>query len=147
MRYWGLLAAKLVLAAIVVGSFWIVASWLAGPAPTGLLANWPRLGSDLPYTFAVAFSVIVGFGVGWLCAADQVFRCRICARRLRMPQTEGNWSHTLLETAPYTEYICTYGHGKLHVPEVHLSHSRTMRWIGYGSLWENLMDAERKEKA
>lgn len=142
MKYWGLLTLKLLVAALVVGGFWLFASWLAGPGPTGLLANWPRLGSDLPYTFAVVFSVLVGFGAGWLCAIDQVYRCRRCGRRLRMPQTEGSLSHTLLESGPYTEYICTYGHGKLHVPDVHLSNSRTMRWIGYGSLWENLMRAE-----
>lgn len=142
MKYWSWLVAKLLLATGLVGGFWSLAIWIAGPAPTGLLAGWPRLGSDLPYTFAVAFSVIVGFGLGWLCAADQVYRCRTCARRLRMPRSEGSLSHIMLGGAPYTEYICTYGHGKLYVPDLHLSNSRAWRWIGYGSLWEDLMRAE-----
>lgn len=145
MKYWAWMAAKLLSAAVLVAGFWTVVSWVLPPAPTGLLANWPRFGSDLPYTFAVAFSGIVGFGLGWICAADQVYRCRICVRRLRMPRSEGNLSHVMLGGAPYTEYICTYGHGKLYVPDVHLSSSRARRWIGYGSLWENLMRAEQGE--
>ena len=142
MKYWSWLAAKLILATLAVGAFWTVVSWTLPPPPTGLLANWPRFGSDLSYTFAVAFSVIVGFGLGWLCAVDQVYRCRTCVRRLRMPRAEGNYSRVMLGGAPFTEYICTYGHGKLFVPDVHLSSSRAMRWVGYGSLWENLMRAE-----
>ena len=142
MKYWVWLLLKLAVAVAVVAGFWTVASWLLPPAPSGLLANWPRFGSDLSYTFAVAFSAILGFLLGWLAAADQVYRCRICVRRLRMPRSEGNYSHTMLGGAPYTEYICTYGHGKLYVPEVHLSSSRAIRWTGYGSLWENLMQAE-----
>ena len=144
MRYWGWLAIKLGMAVALVAGFWTVAGWVVPPAPTGLLANWPRFGSDLSYTFAVAFSVIVGFGLGWVCAVDQVYRCRTCARRLRMPVTSGgNYSHIMLGGTPRTEYICTYGHGKLNVPDVHVSSSRAMRWIGYGSLWENLMAAEQ----
>ncbi|HXE31227.1 MAG TPA: hypothetical protein VN515_05450 [Terriglobales bacterium] len=144
MKYWSWLILKLILAIGIVGGFWTVASWVVPPPPTGLLANWPRFGSDLSYTFAVAFSVILGFGLGWLCAADQVYRCRICVRRLRMPRSEGNYSHVMLGGSPFTEYICTYGHGKLLVPDVHLSNSRSLRWTGYGSLWENLMNAEHK---
>ncbi|HWG37880.1 MAG TPA: hypothetical protein VN690_09210 [Terriglobales bacterium] len=142
MRYWVWLAAKLVLVVLGTAGFWWAVSLLLPPAPTGLLANWPRFGSDLDYTFAVGFAVLVGFGLGWLCAVDQVYRCRRCARRLRMPVSEGNYSRTMLEGSPYTEYICTYGHGKLYVPDVHLSSSRAMHWIGYGSLWENLLHAE-----
>ena len=142
MKYWGWLLLKLALAALAVSSFWVAVSWLLPPAPTGLLANWPRFGSDLSYTFAVAFSAILGFLLGWLAAVDQVYRCRTCVRRLRMPRSEGSYARIMLGGAPYTEYICTYGHGKLYVPEVHLSSSRAMRWTGYGSLWENLMRAE-----
>jgi hypothetical protein len=144
IRYWGWLLIKLALTILAVGAFWTLASWLLPPAPSGLLANWPRFGSDLSYTFAVAFSAILGFLLGWLAAVDQVYRCRICVRRLRMPRSEGNYSHTLLGGTPFTEYICTYGHGKLYVPEVHVSSSRALRWVGYGSLWENLMQAERR---
>ncbi|HXR96885.1 MAG TPA: hypothetical protein VN709_03485 [Terriglobales bacterium] len=142
MRYWGLLAAKLLTALILVLWFWRVALWFVPAAPTGLLAGWPRFGSDLPYTLAAGVSVLVGFGLGWLCAADQVYRCRTCCRRLRMPVSEGTLSHVMLGRTPHTEYICTYGHGKLYVPEVHVSSSRAMRWTGYGSLWENLVRAE-----
>ncbi|MGH9481652.1 MAG: hypothetical protein ACRD1L_06135 [Terriglobales bacterium] len=143
MKYWSWLIAKLALAALLVVGFWTIVSWMLPPPPTGLLANWPRFGSDLPYTFGLAFAGLFGFGLSWLCAADQLYRCRTCVRRLRMPRTEGNYSQVMLGGAPYTEYICTYGHGKLKVPEVHVSSSRAWRWIGYGNLWENLMHAER----
>jgi hypothetical protein len=144
MRYWGWLAIKLALALAIVWGLWEVASIMAGPGPTGLLSDWPRFGSDLAYTFAIGFVVIAGCGLLWLCAADQVYRCHTCARRLKMPETEGgNYSHTMLGGSPFTTFICTYGHGKLYVPDVHLSSSRAMRWIGYGSLWEDLMQAER----
>ncbi|MGH9479949.1 MAG: hypothetical protein ACRD1A_12015 [Terriglobales bacterium] len=144
MRYWGLLAVKLMIAAAAVVGLWTVVSWMLPPAPGGLLADWPRFGSDLSYTFGVGLAVIVGFGLGWLCAVDQVYRCRVCARRLKMPQSEGNFARVMLGGTPFTEYICTYGHGKLTVPDVHLASSRAMRWIGYGSLWENLMEAEHR---
>ena len=146
MKYWVWLVAKLGLAAMLVTGFWALVTRLLPPAPGGLLADWPRFGSDLPFTFAVAIAVILGFGLGWLAAIDQVYRCRICVRRLRMPQTEGNYSSVWLGGAPYTEYICTYGHGKLYVPEVHLASSRTMQWTGYGSLWENLVEADRNNQ-
>lgn len=143
MKYWAWLLAKLGLAALVVVGFWTIVSHLLPPAQGGLLADWPRFGSDLPFTFAVAIAVILGFGLGWLAALDQVYRCRICVRRLKMPQTEGNYSSVWLGGTPYTEYICTYGHGKLYVPDVHLASSRTMKWTGYGNLWENLIEADR----
>lgn len=146
MKFWGWLVIKLLIATAAVVAFWTVVSWMLPPAPGGLLADWPRFGSDLSYTLGVGLAVIVGFGLGWLCAVDQVYRCRVCARRLRMPQSEGNFSRIMLGGTPYTEYICTYGHGKLSVPDVHLSSSRTMRWIGYGSLWENLMEAEHHKE-
>ena len=145
MRYWGWLAAKLVSAAGLAYGFWSLAADVAGPGPTGLLADWPRFGSDLSYTVAMALAVIVAFGLLWLCAADQLYRCHTCARRLKMPASEGgNLSHTMLGGSPFTTYICTYGHGKLYVPDVHLSSSRAIRWTGYGNLWENLMQAERE---
>jgi len=144
MKYWLWLLAKIVLVVAGIVLFWRLVSGFLPPAPSGLLANWPRFGSDLDYTFAVCFAGLFGFGLGWLCAVDQVYRCRRCARRLRMPVSEGNYSRTMLEGSPYTEYICTYGHGKLYVPDVHLSSSRAMGWIGYGSLWENLLAAEEE---
>lgn len=144
MKYWGWLAAKLAMVAGMVGGIWEMAVAVAGPGPTGLLENWPRFGSDLAYTVAMAIVVILACGLLWLCAADQLYRCRRCARRLKMPESGGgDYSHTMLGGSPFTTYICTYGHGKLYVPDVHLSSSRAARWMGYGSLWENLMQAER----
>lgn len=146
MKYWSWFAAKLLLAVVVVYGYWTVANWVIPPPPTGLLANWPRLGSDLSFTFAVAFACILAFGLVWLAAADQLYRCRKCVHRLRMPRAQGDYSHTMLGGTPFTEYICPYGHGKLYVPDVHLSSSRARRWTGYGNLWENLLQAELQDR-
>lgn len=143
MKYWSLMVVKLIAAAAIVAGVWYVITLLLPPAPGGLLKDWPRFGSDLVYTLAVGFSVLLGFGLGWLAAVDQVYRCRTCLRRLRMPQSEGTYSSIMLGGTPFTEYICTFGHGKLFVPDVHLSSSRAMKWIGYGTLWENLVNASR----
>lgn len=146
MKYWSWLLAKLGASAAIVLIVWQLALRLAGGAPAGLLAGWPRLGSDLSYTFAVFFVCLLACALVWLSLVDQVYRCRRCVRRLRMPQSEGNYSRTLFGHSPFTTYICTYGHGKLSVPDVHLSHSRARLWTGYGSLWEDLMEAEHTTK-
>ncbi|MGH9466481.1 MAG: hypothetical protein ACRD1Y_03915 [Terriglobales bacterium] len=143
LRYWFWLLCKLAVAALLVLGVWTVTTWVVPPPPTGLMSAWPRLGSDLPYTMAAFLVVVVAFGLGWACAVDQVYRCRTCARRLRMPRTKGNYSHVMLGGAPHTEYICTYGHGRLNVPDVHVSGGHIFRWVGYGSLWEDLIQAER----
>lgn len=144
LRFWAWLAAKLALAALLVVGFGTVVGWAIPPPPGGLLAGWPRLGSDLSYTFAVFLVVVFAFLLGWVCAVDQMYRCRVCARRLRMPHAEGNYSHIMFGGVPYTEYICTWGHGKLNVPDVHVVGGAFFRWTGYRSLWEDLMEAERK---
>ncbi|MGH9486198.1 MAG: hypothetical protein ACRD04_01220 [Terriglobales bacterium] len=147
-RFWLWLALKLTVAALLVLGFWTVTTWVVPPPATGLLAQFPRMvASDWPYVLAVIAAIFLGFGLGWVCAADQVLRCRVCARRLKMPRSEGDLSHTLLgSTPPRTEYICTWGHGRLLVPETHLPTSRPNLWIGNRSLWEDLIQAERQAR-
>lgn len=145
IRYWLWLAVKLGIAGLIVVGVWTVAGWVIPPAPGGLLAGYPRLGSDLAYTLAVFVVGFIAFLLGWWCAVDQVYRCRVCVRKLRMPLAEGNYGRVMREGVPHTEYICTYGHGRLRVPDVHVSGSRAplFRWIAYRSLWEDLLDAEQ----
>ncbi|MGH9412268.1 MAG: hypothetical protein ACRD0Y_00875 [Terriglobales bacterium] len=139
-----MLAIKLAVSVLLVIGFWTVASWTMPLTRGGLLAEWPRLGSDFGFTVAVFLAMLLSFFLGWWCAVDQVYRCRVCARKLRMPQMEGNYSRVMRDGVPHTKYICTFGHGRLTVPDVHLSANRTplFRWVGYGTLWEDLMHAE-----
>jgi len=143
-RFAAWLAAKLAVSAGVVLLLWWLVVQLMPPAPKGLLSGSPRLTHDLPFTLIVGGFVLLACGLMWLIILDQRYRCRICVRRLRMPQTEGRYSSVLLGGIPYTEYICTYGHGKLYVPEFRASYATT-RWTHYESLWDDLMRAETAE--
>ncbi len=144
-RYLGWLAAKLLAIPLLLLVVWLGLQDLLPPPPGGWLAGAPRFGIDLPFTFAAGFLVLLGAGLVRLCIWDQMYRCRQCSRRLRMPQVEGSYSSVWLGGVPYTEYICTYGHGKLFVPDVKLS-GHVPRWTRYESLWEDLVKADRGEK-
>jgi len=144
-RFAAWFAVKLAFSAGLVLLLWWGASHLLPPAPRGFLAGSPRLTHDLPFTLVVGAFVLLACGLVWLAAIDQRYRCRVCVRRLRMPQTEGHYSSVLLGGIPYTEYICTYGHGKLYVPQIRASYATT-RWTHYESLWDDLMRAETVER-
>jgi hypothetical protein len=141
MKYASWLAAKLLAVCLILLGFWAALNWLFPPA-YWWPHNWPRLGRDLSYTVAVGALVCVACGLLYLVYLDQRYRCRVCVRRLRMPQPEGNFSSVWLGGTPYTEYICTYGHGKLLVPDVHLASARRAKWTPIKSLWEDLLEAE-----
>jgi hypothetical protein len=142
MKYAAWFAAKLAIAAVLLGLVWRLVEALLPPAPGGLLANLPRLGIDLPYTLGVGFIVVLGWALLKIALHDQQYRCRICLRKLRMPQAEGRLSYVWLLGNPYTEYICTFGHGKLYVPDVHLASTGKPRWVGSEDLWADLLAAE-----
>ena len=137
MKYWGFFVLKL-LATAVIG--WVL--WEA------IHMYWPssrvnyrgvetsRFGHDLVYTLVLLVYNLILQGLIWLNIWDQRYRCRICLRRLRMPVEQGSWSHMLLSGPPHTEYICTYGHGTLDVPEVPVS-GRTV-WKRNEDMWKEL---------
>lgn len=141
MRYWAWFAAKLAVIFGFVAAVWAGTETLLPAHPGGLLSSGPRLGIDLPYTFAAFLLGLVAAGLLAICAWDQRYRCRTCARRLRMPQTEGVYSSVMLGGVPHTEYICTFGHGKLYVPDVHTTY-HPAKWTCFDSLWEDLLNAE-----
>ncbi len=140
-KYWVLLMGKI----LVVASMAWALGWWDGrlmPAPNQLLAHWSRLGTDWPYTLVMPLCGLASYLLLRLALWDQKFRCRVCVRRLRLPQAEGIYSSVLLGGTPYCEYVCTWGHGKLFVPELHLASSGKPMWTGYESLWDNLLRAE-----
>lgn len=141
MRYWSWLVAKLAGIALFTGAIWAVVETVLPPHLEGLLSASPRLGVDLTYTVAVFTLGLLAAGLLALCAWDQRFRCRSCGRRLRMPQAEGVFSSVMLGGVPHTEYICTFGHGTLYVPDVHTTY-RPAKWTRYANVWDDLRQAE-----
>ena len=132
MRYWALLAIKLLISALVPLLLWL-------PVEHHILANqpvtaWPlrTLAKLSTFPFVVLFSVLLQWTL-----RDQRFRCRVCARRLRMPISDGTYGAVLLDR-PGTEYICPFGHGKLYVPEADPTGNILTRWTRYGDLWQEI---------
>src|SRR5882724_4222293 len=100
MKYWGWLALKLTAAAAILPVIWL-----------GIRAILPPPMFVQPMValcFALACAVVLV-----LIILDQRYRCRSCARRLRMPLMRGSWDQMLLVGPPRIEYICIYGHGTL----------------------------------
>ena len=143
MRYWSMLAAKLLAAAVALYGVWVAMEAVYTPPPE--LARWghsPFL-HDLTWTTMVfAFHLLVQ-GVLFLIILDQRRRCRTCGRRLRMPVSHGSYGQMLLLGRPRTEYICVYGHGSLNVPELHVSGKEPSEWHPHDEdIWKELYALE-----
>jgi hypothetical protein len=118
MRRWLFLAAKIVLVApIVLFGTLDVFSLIA-------LAIQPH---------AMIIGSVIGFR--WV-LVDQRRRCPVCLRVLTNPTTIGDSSRTLLEWYG-TEFVCSKGHGLLHVPEIRTSYCE-QRWLHLDSSWSGL---------
>jgi hypothetical protein len=123
MRYWLFLAAKL---AASVAVWWVV--WKAIDH-----YDW----SALPGLILLGLTVWLLCGLVFVSLLDQRYRCRVCLRRLRMPISLGSWAGTLIN-GPATEYICPFGHGRLSMPEAHLTGSDTGNWEPSKGFWQDL---------
>jgi len=146
MKYWGYLAAKLVVAG---GVAWAV-GWMIGQLLPQ--ASLPMLGirkdqfaPDLATTFVMLLYFLFCLGLLYAVILDQRYRCRICLRRLRMPVAKGSWTHVLLGP-PRTEYICFYGHGTLNVPELKITGQNAPDWQAHDDIWKELYSLEESEK-
>jgi hypothetical protein len=144
MRYWALLAAKLCVSVVVLGLLWLAATALV-PAPRFLYHN-SFFGYDLAWTLIAGLFFLLGSGLLYLSILDQRYRCRVCARRLRMPIETGSWGQMLQLGRPRMEYICPYGHGTLKVSELQISGHETADWTAHGDMWEELVAHEDDRK-
>ena len=146
MRYWLLLSGKLCAVVLASWLLWAVVVRYSPHAPgVAPLVALTYLLWKLPWTLTIGV-VFVAFCAGlYLCVLDQLYRCRVCCRRLRMPVTNGSRSHALTDR-PHTDYICTYGHGKLSVPEAQLSGFESYRWTFYGDIWKELFGDQTVER-
>jgi hypothetical protein len=143
MRYWGLLVAKLVVSGLLLGGIWFGITLLLPPPH---LYRGQFLGFDLPWTLAAGLVFLISCGLVYLSILDQRYRCRVCARRLRMPITSGSWGQMLQLGRPRIEYICPYGHGTLKVAELQISGMEPAEWKKHGDIWEELLSADKEEK-
>jgi hypothetical protein len=144
MRYWGILAGKLLAAGAILYAVW--AGMHALYTPPEHVTRWghsPFL-HDLQWTTIMFVYNLLVQGVLFLIILDQRYRCRACGRRLRMPVSTGSYGQMLLFGRPKTEYICTYGHGTLKVPELHASGREPSAWEPHDDdMWKELYELER----
>jgi len=147
MRYWGILAAKLVVAAVVLFAIYLGLERLY--VPPEHLMRWKQQAflHDLGWTTTMFLYNLLVQGVLFLIVWDQRRRCRTCARLLRMPVSRGSYGQMLLTGRPRTEYICAYGHGTLVQPELHLTGKEPSSWQAHDAdnIWDELYALDGKK--
>jgi MacB-like periplasmic core domain len=135
-RYYAFLLTKSALALLPAAAVWLVLTESAGLSGPRWLAAGVR-------PTATAFFLFVCAAMVWWSLVDQRLRCPVCFRRLRMPVSLGTLGSILFDL-PATEYICTHGHGTLHVPEPQTNELETTRWRPHGDVWEELLAGAKK---
>jgi hypothetical protein len=146
MKYWGYLFAKLTVAAVFL---WAVQYAIGRSFPhrvTILRSQQELFAHDLTYTSIMMLYFLLSIGVLYLVGWDQRYRCRTCLRRLRMPVFAGSWPNSFLKGEPRLEYICTYGHGTLKVPELELTGSQSPNWEQHDDMWKELESFEAAKR-
>lgn len=76
------------------------------------------------------------FAFRWI-VRDQRQRCPVCLRLLTHPTRIG-WISSIFLEWHGTEFICTKGHGLLHVPEIAESSYGVQRWQALDASWRTL---------
>lgn len=145
MRYWGVLLAKVVAGAALLYGVWCGLRFFYTPPEYLSRLKHSAFLHDLPWTTLMFLYHLLCQGVIFLIIFDQRYRCRTCGRRLRMPVTTGRYAQMLLFGRPRTEYICTYGHGTLKVPELHIGGKEPSSWEPHEDIWKELYEIEQKK--
>lgn len=138
MRYWGVLFAKLLVAGVVLYGIWLGMNATYTPPVHLVRHRLPPFPHDLNWTTRLFLYNLLVQGTLVAIVIDQRYRCRTCGRRLRMPVPSGRYGQMLLLGRPKTEYICTYGHGTLKVPELHFSGIELNEWKRHEDMWSEL---------
>lgn len=137
MTYWAYLVAKLAAIGIVVFVLYtLVSSYPLQPLPSGVHSQFLW---NMPYTFSVVGTWLVGAALVAVAIRDQRQRCRTCLRRLIMPLATGSWSNLLTSGRPATEWICPFGHGTLRVEELQITGIEPPDWQPHeDDIWKEL---------
>src|SRR5260370_28469349 len=141
MKYWGWLALKLTAAAAILPVIWLGIRAIL-PPPTFV----QPMGRDLVHTLVALCFALACAGVLVLIILDQRYRCRSCARRLRMPLMRGSWDQMLLVGPPRIEYICIYGHVTLRVSEVQITGLQIPDSVPNRDIWTEFEQLEESRK-
>jgi hypothetical protein len=144
MKYWGYLAAKVVVWLAILTAIERAIAWSFPPVNFYLRGPIPVV-RYLDYQFIMLAFGLFAVGLAWLIVWDQRYRCRTCLRRLRMPIQTGSWTHVLLG-APRTEYICPYGHGTLKVAELQIAGHEEPDWQPHEDMWKELLSLDETKK-
>lgn len=143
MKYWGYLAAKVIVWLAILGA---IERMIARAFPQPLNLSRPsEVTRYLNYEFVMLLFGLFAVGLAWLILWDQRYRCRTCLRRLRMPIQMGSWNHILLG-APRTDYICPYGHGTLQVPDLQIHGHDEPDWQPHEDMWKELEALDETKK-
>ena len=143
MRYWSILAAKLLVAGGALYAIWVAMHLRYTPPEHVARWNHSPFLHDLNYTGQLFLFNLLVQGVIFLIIWDQRYRCRTCGRRLRMPIMTGRYAQMLLYGKPKLEYICTYGHGTLKVPELHIGGKEPNSWEPHDDMWKELYSYDK----
>lgn len=137
MKYWAYLAGKLIVIGLGVFVLYaLVSSYPLSPLPIGVHSQFLF---NMPYTFAVVGTWMIGAGLLTLAIRDQRQRCRTCLRRLIMPVSTGSWSNLITLGRPATEWICPFGHGTLRIEELQITGRELPDWQPHeDDIWKEL---------
>ncbi|HLH01132.1 MAG TPA: hypothetical protein VKX25_00050 [Bryobacteraceae bacterium] len=150
MKYWLYLAAKLLLSiGVVLGLE--AALCAVYPAPPKPLPGYPPVKSlflyDMPFTFLVFGTWLIGAGLFFLAFWDQRRRCRTCLRKLIMPVQRGSWGNMVVFGRPQTEWICAFGHGTLNTEDLQITGRQFPEWQPHDDdIWKELESVEQAQK-
>jgi hypothetical protein len=140
MRYWAYLAGKLVTAAaLLYGLFLLLAGKFPPPPHINGLSALENVGPDLVRSLVFLVWFLLCGGALYAIVGDQRRRCRVCARRLRMPVQIGSWGSILQLGRPRIESICPYGHGTLREEGLQISGLAAPQWKrNSDDIWDEL---------
>jgi len=140
MRYWAYLAGKLVAAAAPLYGLLILLDRIFPPPPhINSLSALDNIGPELVRDLVLLAWFLLSAGALYSIVWDQRRRCRVCARRLRMPIGTGSWGYMLQLGRPRIESICPYGHGTLTEDELQISGRATPEWTPHSDdIWDEL---------
>ena len=133
-RSYAFLFVKAVPALAVLAIVWTFATESPAFAPVGYFAGVWSLVSC--YLFGLLSTAVV-----WYALVDQRARCPVCQRALGMPVDLGVPGSILFDL-PAVEYICTYGHGTLYLPEPTSEGVCEPAWRAPAGWWNDLLGTD-----
>ncbi|HEX4771403.1 MAG TPA: hypothetical protein VH351_11250 [Bryobacteraceae bacterium] len=147
MKYWAYLVGKLAAVIALTLTLQIVVLNAFPPRVSRFGKIRTPFLYDMPFTFAIMGTLLVGAGLFALAIRDQRRRCRTCLRQLIMPVASGSWGNILRLGRPQTEWICPFGHGTLRIDDLHLNGNENPAWEPHdGDIWKELESYQKAKK-